>query len=233
MLTRSQCASVLTLVAVFLAVSGPALAADPKAAEKVAQGMLKFDQAIGAASTQLDATLTAMNALSQPGANLVDNYKVFTKQVDGLGKMAETAKSNSAKAAAQREEYLKKWQESQATMQNPQLKAASEARRAELMPKIEAVKSSLGSAATTFKPLLQDLKDLSVFLGNNLNATTVASAGEMMKKSTADGASVKTDLGKASAALKDLAASIQPGGQGSAPPPAAPPAAPPATPPSN
>lgn len=212
MVARSKFASILTLAILVLAV--PALAraaANPKAAEKVAQGMLKFDQAITQGSTQIETTLTAMNALSQPGADLVDAYKNFTKQVDALGKMAEKAKANSEKATQQREAYLKQWQESQEGIQNAQLKAASEARRAELMPKIEAIKGSLSSAATTFGPFHQDLKDLTVFLANALNPSGVASANELMTKCNTDGASVKADLAKASAAVKDLAASIQPG----------------------
>jgi septal ring factor EnvC (AmiA/AmiB activator) len=213
MVTRSKFASTLALATLVLAV--PVLAraaADPKAAEKVAQGMLKFDQSITTASTQIETTLTAMNALSQPGANLTDAYKNFTKQVDALGKVADKAKANSQAATQKRDAYLKQWQESQAGIQNAQLKAASEARRAELMPKIEAIKASLTSASTTFKPFHQDLKDLTVFLANALNPAGIASANELMTKCNTDGASVKADLAKASAAVKDLAASIQPGG---------------------
>lgn len=216
MVTRSKQALLftvaLTVLGLALAVPGLSQAADPKAAEKVAQGMLKFDESITTATTQLDATLNAMNALAKPDANLVEAYKTFQKEVDNLGKVAEKAKANSQKAAAQRDEFIKQWQASQATMQNAQLKAASEARRAELGPKIEALKASLSSASTTFQPFHQDLKDLTVFLGNSLNAATVASANELMTKCNTDGTSVKTDLQKASAAVKDLAGSIQPGG---------------------
>jgi chromosome segregation ATPase len=213
MVTRSQLASTLALAILILAVPALASAAmDPKAADKVAQGMLKFDQSIAQASTQLDSTLTAMNSLSAPGANLIDSYKNFTKQVDALSKMAEKTKANAQKATEQREEYLKKWQESQAGIQNAQLKAASEARRAELMPKIEAVKGSMASASATYKPLQQDLKDLTVFLANALTPSGIASASELMTKCNTEGASVKAELAKASAALKDLAGSIQTGG---------------------
>lgn len=209
MSTRSKLVLTVTLV---LALPAVALAADPKAAEKVAQGMTKFNESINTASAQLDSTLNAMNAMTQTNADLVDAYKNFSKQVDALGKMAEKARGNAEKATAQRDEYMKKWQESQAEIQNPQLKATSEARRAELEPKIEAIKSALTSASTTYKPLQQDLKDLTVFLGNNLNPATVASAKDLITKVNTDGASVKADLAKASAAVQELANSIKPGG---------------------
>jgi chromosome segregation ATPase len=210
MFVRSKQVAVLTLV---LAIPALALAAAPtNKAEKVAQGMLKFDQSLSEATAQIDRTLNAMNAMTKPESKLVDDYKVFTKEVDNLDKMAQKAKANSEKMNAQRDEYLKEWQASQANIQNAQLKASSEARRAELAPKIEAIKGSFASASATFKPFMQDLKDLRVFLGNSLNPSGVASASELMTKCNTDGASVKADIQKGSAALKDLAGSIQPGG---------------------
>jgi L-rhamnose mutarotase len=165
MVTRFRLVSILTLV---LALPALALAAAPSTnqAEKVAEGMLNFDKSLAEANAQVDATLNAMNAMTKQDGKLVDNYKIFTKEVDKLGKTAEKAKSNSLKANAQRDDFLKQWQASQETIQNPQLKASSEARRAELVPKIEAIKSSLADGAATFTPFQQNLKDLTIFLGN-------------------------------------------------------------------
>lgn len=211
MVTRFRLVSILTLV---LALPALALAAAPSTnqAEKVAEGMLNFDKSLAEANAQVDATLNAMNAMTKQDGKLVDNYKIFTKEVDKLGKTAEKAKSNSLKANAQRDDFLKQWQASQETIQNPQLKASSEARRAELVPKIEAIKSSLADGAATFTPFQQNLKDLTIFLGNSLNPTTVAAASDLMAKCNADGATIKASIAKASAALQDLSGSIKPGG---------------------
>src|SRR5262249_50964022 len=155
----------------------------------------------------------SMNAISSAPANeLASRYTEFSKQLKKLDGMANNAKAQSEKSSAQREAYLKQWQESQSKIQNEQLKASSEARRHELMPQIEAIKSSLGSAKETFVPFMQDLKDLNLYLGNNLSAQGVAGAADLMKKCTTDGASVKGNIGKGQEAIKDLAASIAPGG---------------------
>lgn len=216
MVTRSRHVSILTLVnLVIFVLALPALApaASPTdQAEKVAAGMLNFDKSLAEANAQIDATLNAMNAMTKPDGKLVDKYKTFTKEADKLNKAAEKAKSNSKKANAMRDDYLKQWQASQETIQNAQLKATSEARRAELVPKIEAIKSSLAAGAATFTPFQQALKDLTVFLGSSLNPTTVAAASDLMAKCTADGASMKANITQASAALQDLAGSIKPGG---------------------
>jgi len=188
-------------------------AAAPNQAEKVAQKMLDFDKALTQASTQIDTTLTSMNAVSTAsGPDMTSKYKDFGSQVKKLQDMANKAKSQSQKSSEQREEYLKQWQASQAKIQNPELQAASEARRNELMPKIEAIKTSLGAAKDTFTPFMKDLNDLVLYLGNNLNPGGMTGAKPLMDKCNTDGATVKTDIANGQAAIKDLASSISPGG---------------------
>jgi len=201
-------------LALMLAAALPVLGGSPTAqAEKVASKMLDFDKALTQASAQIDATLGSMNAISSaPGSDLAGRYKEFSSQVKKLDSMAQKAKSQSQKAASQREAYLKQWEASQGKIQNEQLKASSEARRNELMPKIEAIKTSLTSAKETFTPFMQDLNDLTLYLGNNLNPQGITGAAELMGKCDTDGAAVKADLAAAQAAIKDLASSIQPGG---------------------
>src|SRR5262245_4996300 len=93
-------------------------AAAPNQAEKVAQKMLDFDKALTQATTQIDATLTSMNAIpTASAADMASKYKDFTGQVKKLQSMADKAKSQSQKAASQREEYLKQWQASQDKIQ--------------------------------------------------------------------------------------------------------------------
>jgi len=207
----SKCSLALA-VAVLMAV--PILAASPTGqADKVAAKMLNFDQALTQTSAQLDATLKSMNSLNgASGSDLAGKYKEFSGNVKKLNDMAEKAKSRAEQSTQQREEYLKQWQASQEKIQNPELKAASEARRNELMPKIEAIKTSLGSARDTFGPFMQDLNDLVLYLGNNLTPEGITGAATLMQKSTSDGEKVKSDIAAGQTSVKDLAASISPGG---------------------
>jgi hypothetical protein len=207
------CKSSLTFaVAVLMAI--PVLgAAAPNQAEKVAAKMVDFDEALSATAAQIDATLASMNALSGASGNdLASKYKEFSGNVKKLNSMADKAKSRAQQSAQQREDYLKQWQASQDKIQNAELKAASEARRNELMPKIEAIKTSLGAARDTFGPFTQDLNDLVLYLGNNLTPEGITGAASMMQKCTTDGEKVKSDIAAGQTSVKDLAASISPGG---------------------
>ena len=206
----------LTALVLTLAILTPGAAqaaAAPDKAEKVASKMLAFDGALKEAMAKIDATLGSMNALANSkGPDMSKAYKTFAENVADLEKTAQQAKARAETAKAQREEYLKNWQETQGTIQNEQLKAAAVARRAELEPKIEAIRSSLTSAKDAFAPFLQDLKDLTTVLGNDLSAAGVTAAAELMQKSNEGGAKVKSDIELGSAAVRDLAASIKPGG---------------------
>jgi Skp family chaperone for outer membrane proteins len=201
-------------LALMVVMALPVLAASPTSqADKVAAKMLDFDKYLSAASAQITTTLASLNAMSTAnGSDLVSKYKDFGKQVQKLDDMAKKAKAQSEKSSAQRDEYLKQWQASQDQIQNEQLKASSEARRAELMPKIEAIKTSLGSARDTFGPFMQDLKDINTYLGNNLTPQGVAGAADLITKCNTDGTKVTADIAKGQESIKDLANSIQPGG---------------------
>jgi DUF2959 family protein len=205
---KSGCTFALML-AMALFVMG---AAAPNQAEKVASKMLDFDKALTEASTQIDATLASMSAISGASAtDMASKYKDFTGQVKKLQSMADAAKSRSEQATSQREEYLKQWQASQDKIQNPELKSASEARKAELQPKIEAIKTAMTSAKETFGPFMQNLNDLVLYLGNNLSAGGMTGAQPLMEKCNTDGTTLKADIATGQAAIKDLANSISPG----------------------
>ena len=202
-----------TAVALLFAVPALAMAATPAdKAEKVAQRMLELDKAIQTGATQVDKTIASLNALTQPEGDLVAKFKDYSKNVDALEKFAAKAKSNAESAAKTRDAYIQQWKASQDQIQNPSLKQASETRRAELEPKIEAIKSSLGSARESFTPFMQDLKDLRTFLANQLNPGGIAAAQSLITKCNESGEKVKSDLSQGSTAVKDLAASIAPGG---------------------
>ena len=83
----------------------PAMAAAaPDKAEKVASGMLKFDDVLAEATTRISGVLTTMNSLSTAsGSDLVSKYNAFTKQVNELDATAKKAKTRAEDAKSQRE----------------------------------------------------------------------------------------------------------------------------------
>ncbi len=183
----------------------------PEKAEKVAARMLKSKESLDATSAQIDATLKSMNDMAAAkGPDLVTRYGEFTKNVDKLESMGKKAKSNAEKAKSDRDAYIKKWASTQDKIQNEQLKQASKARRDELVPKIDALKGALESVRETYQPFLQSLKDLELYLGNDLSERGIATATDLMNKCNADGEKLKADVATATATYQQLAASLSP-----------------------
>ncbi|HEU5181807.1 MAG TPA: DUF2959 family protein [Candidatus Polarisedimenticolia bacterium] len=187
-------------------------ATSPEKAEKLAARMLDVEALLDKAANQLAATLDSMNAISAAKPeDLAARYEDFHDNFATLGSMAKKARSSAEKAASDRGAYLKKWQSAQDKIQNEQLKAASQARRDELMPMIDAIHGSLTSARDTFYPLMQSLKDLDLYLGNNLSQQGISLSGNLMAKCTSDGAAVKADIDRGREAIKALSSNIRPG----------------------
>jgi hypothetical protein len=204
----------MALVATLAAGAAVSLQAStsPEKAEKLAARMLKAEASLDKAAAQLTSTLDSMNAIATARPeDLATRYEDFHDNFATLGSMAKKARSSAEKAASDRNAYLKKWQLAQDEIRNEQLKAASQARRDELMPMIDAIHSSLTSAKETFYPLMESLKDLDLYLGNNLSQQGIAQAGELMAKCTSDGGAVKADIDRGREAIKALSSTIRPG----------------------
>lgn len=199
------------LVAIVMAAT-PALAASaPSAADKVAEKMLGLTQSVDAMKAQIDSVMGSLNSLTAGSGDLVAMYDTFGKQVDKTESMYKKAKSEASKARSQRDSYIKKWEASQQKIQNEELRKTAEARKAELLPIIEKLKESASGAEQAFLPFLQDLKDIRLFLGNDLNPTGVGKVKESLQPKCATSAStVKTKLDEATGALKELAGRIKP-----------------------
>jgi len=207
--------AVLAVVAVCL-ISSPLALAQKQAgrAEKVAEGITRMQEVLNQVKGQIDTTLTSLGALGDSQGDVVKEYEGFVKEVKKTDDMAKKARSAAEKAKGKQEEYLKANQQDQAAIQNEELKAAMEARRAELEPVIEQIRTSLTSAKDDFAPWMQDLNDLKLYLGNSLNPTGIAGAQPLIEKCNTNGAKVKADIDAANTAMSDLSGRIKPSGGG-------------------
>jgi hypothetical protein len=188
-------------------------AAPMSGAEKAAEAMLKVDTMLQKATAQMDAVIASLNGLgAAQGSDLVAKFKEYSKQVDTLDKLQKSVAKEGEAAAKQREQYLADWQKAQDKIQSPDLKAAAEARRSELLPAIEELKANLATAREHFNPMMQNLKDLQLFLGADLTAGGLAAAQPLIAKCSEASTVVKSDIESGTAALRNLSARIKPGG---------------------
>lgn len=198
------------------AASAPALAQKaPSRAEGVARTLIKFEKDLQSAQRQVQVSLDSLSALvDAQEAQRTARYRVFANEVKKTDKAYKSTRKQALRAKSQRERYLKQWDKDSAKIQNESLRQANEARRAELEPIISRIRDSMGTAEQAFAPFSQGLRDIKLFLGNNLSATGISTVQGMKLESAQHGAQVSTELARASEAVRELADKLRPGGTG-------------------
>jgi hypothetical protein len=189
-------------------------AADPKMAEKVAAKTLELETKIDAIVAQTDSVIASLKSMTAVApADRATAFKAYQKELDKTNKMYENAKKSAEAARKQRESYVKTWQKEAEKIQNPALKEASAARRAELTPMIEKIGGALQKAGADYVPMLQNLNDISSFLQMDLGAVTTPQVAELIQGAETTAASVKTDCETAKGGIRELSARLTGTGQ--------------------
>jgi seryl-tRNA synthetase len=184
-----------------------------KRAEEVAKGMLKFQEQLASVDKQVDKVLSSLNELATPGGSVMDKYESFSKTVKDTKKLGEDARDRAKKAAEERNKFIEEWTKAQKKIQNEDLRKAAQERQAKLSPLVDGLNTSLDAVSKSAAPFMQNLNDLTLFLGNDLSASAITAAGPSIAKVTAAGAQLKKDIGASSAAVGALAAFFKPGGK--------------------
>ena len=201
----------LVLLASAVLVAPTRAASSPQQAEKVARSFMKMEDQLEDIQAQIQSVLEALNGLTtDTGGNMVEKYNAFAKESKRTQDVYKATKKRAKDSNKLRDKYLAAWKSDQEKIQNPELKKASTARREELLPTIEKIKDSLGSADETMPPFLQDLTDLNLYLANNLTPSGIATAGSLVQKCNRDGDKVRTDVGEAVEALRVLEKQVAP-----------------------
>jgi chromosome segregation ATPase len=215
----------IAVMGLFLCVAGCKTTGTERA-EMAAQSLEALQADITKTNQQLGVTLTSLNDLvKNPKEDLKPQYQTFTKAMDGLEAQVASLKSRSEAMKARGREYFKAWEESSKTVNDPDMKAHSEERRAKLETRFEEVKTNLGATVDQGKKLMDSLRDMRRYLSLDLTANGLKLAAGPAEKATADAKELQADVDTITKKLDEVAKTLS---SSSAPPPAAPPAAPPA-----
>jgi chromosome segregation ATPase len=179
--------------------------------EKIAEKLLDLDKTVKEFEAQMEKVTTSLSTLTSGQGDLKQNYMAFSKESKKMQSMANSATKSAQNAAEKREAYLKSWEENQKSIQNEQLKAAAEARRNQLLPIIDKIKTAAGTFKEKFTPFTVDLKDIETYLGNDLTPTGLNAVQPMAQKCTGDGETLKSALTEFSSGIRELAGQIGPG----------------------
>jgi hypothetical protein len=157
----------------------------------------------------IDESLADLNDLvSNPNADLRQQYKRFDHSVIELGESARDLASEAGEMKAQGADYFAKWDKESAQIQNEDIRNRSETRRSEVALRFDRMSEQYAEAKMAFRPFLSDLRDVQKFLSTDLTAGGLAAIKDTAAKATKDAVPVKASLVKLSDEFKSLGLSM-------------------------
>ncbi len=157
----------------------------------------KASQRIANTQMQLDGALSALTDLtSNPGADLLPQFKSFTVAVSRLTKSSESLSAASAKIQTLGQAYFEKWDQQAATIQNEDIRSRSVARKAEVSERFDRIRANYEKARTSFTPLISDLNDIQRALSTDLTADGIKAVAPLATKANQSAQPLHESLGK-------------------------------------
>ena len=101
-------------------------------------------------------------------------------------------------------EFVAKWDEQIAQINNEDIKTRSQARRAEVTEKLQAIKRSYAETEVAFRPFLSELRDVQKFLSVDLTPGGLTAINPSVTKAKANAVPLKQALGKLAADFKSV-----------------------------
>lgn len=154
---------------------------------------------------QIDQTLASLNDLvNNPQADLRPQYGQFAAnlaQMESASKEIATARNAMGEKG---KEFLAKWDEQLAQIQNPDIKARSQARRDDVAQRLQQIKTGYAQSCSAFKPFMADLKDVQKYLSVDLTTAGIAAIKDPVAKANRDAVPLNTSLTKTAADFKAL-----------------------------
>src|SRR5262249_51797739 len=117
-----------------------------------------------------------------------------------------------SKMGANSKEFLAKWDEQLATIQNEDIKARSQSRKEEVAQKLQTVKASYTEAEMAFRPFMNDLRDVEKSLSIDLTVGGIAAIKDPAAKAPKDAGPLKDSISKLASDFKALGVSMSSAG---------------------
>lgn len=177
--------------------------------EKATTTMQTMDKDIGLALAQLDATGTSLDELTKPGQS--DVKKAFVSCTDDVSKIENMEKRFAIHAdemKARGKDYFDEWRKEGNNYKNPQIRELSEKRRVALAEIYDRIAEQSIGVKQPFKAYVSDVKDIQVFLSNDLTSKGVEAIAPISRKAVDDGGKLKSALRNLQTAIEQARAEM-------------------------
>ena len=179
----------------------------------IADTMAKQTQVIQEAKPQVDAMLASLDELTRAQGDMRPAFKKFSETLDDTEKVAARARKTGDTIREKEAEYFAEWEKQAAEIQNPQIKAATQARQSEVKAKLASLGQTGKVAGEAYDPFIANMKDVRTYLSNDLTQEGIKKIGPTIDKARRDGAALQKALDDFNRASESVQASLRPTGQ--------------------
>ncbi len=180
-----------------------------KKADSTASGITETRAQLDLASRQISTTISSMTQLiNATPANAEKLFKSFSKNIADLEKQAAKVGKTADDMRARGTAYFTSWEQESALLQNPDLKEQAAKRRQELQSLYGQIDKYMQVAKQTYRPFIQDLRDVERFLSNDLTPAGRAAIRDQAQKTTIDSEATQKAVDNATTILSQVAAKL-------------------------
>ena len=156
--------------------------------------MAKQTAGMQAAKPQVEAMLTSLDSLVKAEGDMKPAFKKFSDTLDDTEKAAARAQKGAESIRAQEAEYMTAWEQEAAAITNPDVKAATQARQAEVKRTLGELSAAGKKAGDAYQPFISDMKDIKTYLSNDLTQGGVKRLEPVIQKARQGGAGLQKAL---------------------------------------
>ena len=171
--------------------------------------LLQFRNDVQATRAAIARTGDALARI--PGApNAQDAYATYSAELTTLAALTEKTSVESAVVRNSGKELFAQWEAETQSINNPDIRAVAETRRAKLQAAYDDMLTPLIDARANFTPLISDFTDLRKVLALDLTPAGIEAVQPLIKKVNAESATTIKSLDALSAELDKIAAVLPP-----------------------
>jgi chromosome segregation ATPase len=181
-----------------------------KESTKAVQGLQESQAQLQKAQTEIDKAIAALDQLSSGQGDLKKSFENYSKAVADVEAAGDKARARWQNMQARQKEYVAKWQSELETIENPEVRASLEQRRAKIRDDFDKIKATAQGVRDAYKPFLSDLKEIQKGLSLDLSPAGVTGMKPAMAKAKTEGQTLKQEISELQTELASIAGQMGP-----------------------
>jgi chromosome segregation ATPase len=162
-------------------------------------------------SQRVTDTLGALNGLTfNPQGDLRDQYGKFTAAVKNLQSASADLDVQVADVQAKAQAYSVNWSNQLATIQSPDIRSRSAARKDEVTAKLQNLNGSYQGVKDSLKSFLSDVTDIKTYLDTDLTAAGLDKIKDVVARTKVDAVPVRDSIKRLQADFSDASTALSP-----------------------